>query len=95
VPYLIPTVDIHLYISHVIYISSSGNAFNFFPRNNAMVFGVAVMFIHQMIAYILFMMPVFHIAEKAFGVHESTYIKKVAARLVPGWWMTGVLTAAD
>ena len=58
-----------------------------------MVFGVAVMFIHQMIAYILFMMPVFHIAEKAFGVHESTYIKKVAARLAPGRWMTGVLTA--
>ena len=53
-----------------------------------MVFGVSVMFIHQMIAYILFMMPVFHIAEKVFGVHESSsFLKKISARLIPGQWM--------
>ena len=53
-----------------------------------MIFGVSVMFVHQMIAYILFMLPVYVISERIFGVHETTgtagYFKKVTARLVPG-----------
>lgn len=37
-----------------------------------------------MIAYGLFMLPVFHIAEKAFGVHENgRYLIKVLVRLIP------------
>ncbi|GAX79909.1 hypothetical protein CEUSTIGMA_g7349.t1 [Chlamydomonas eustigma] len=65
---------------------NTGNAFKIFPPDAAMVFGVAIMMLHQMIAYGLFMLPVFHIAEKALGVHEKgSYFAKVAARLLPAF----------
>ena len=38
-----------------------------------------------MIAYGLFMLPVFHMAEKAFGVHEKgTYLQVMAGQVELG-----------
>jgi len=57
------------------------NSFNMYPRSPARDFGIVMMSLHQLVAFGLFMGPLFHIWEKFLRVHDKQFWIRVLARL--------------
>jgi len=57
------------------------NSFNMYPRSFARDFGIVMMSLHQLVAFGLFIGPVFHIWEKFWNVHDSKFSTRVLYRL--------------
>ncbi|EFJ10166.1 hypothetical protein SELMODRAFT_184022 [Selaginella moellendorffii] len=57
------------------------NAFAVLPPSHWKRFAIFSMFVHQSIAFIIYMYPVFLVAEKTFRVHTRRFAYKVLARL--------------
>ena len=58
-----------------------GNAFAIFPNSPAKSVGIVLMVAHQLVAYILFMLPVAIMVEKLCRVHHKGYALRVTARI--------------
>mmetsp|Transcript_19446 Transcript_19446/g.40032 ORF Transcript_19446/g.40032 Transcript_19446/m.40032 type:complete len:518 (+) Transcript_19446:253-1806(+) len=57
------------------------NSFNMYPQSTARDFGIVMMSLHQLVAFGLFIGPVFHIWEHFLGVHGERFSKRVVCRL--------------
>jgi len=57
------------------------NSFNMYPQSFARDFGIVMMSLHQLVAFGLFIGPVFHIWENRWGVHNARFSTRVLYRL--------------
>lgn len=59
----------------------NSNSFNLYPRSNARDFGIVMMSLHQLVAFGLFVRPLFHMWEKFWKVHGKAFWIRVLFRL--------------
>jgi auxin influx carrier (AUX1 LAX family) len=59
----------------------NSNSFNLYPRSGARDFGIVMMSLHQLVAFGLFIGPLFHIWEKFWKVHDKAFRIRVLFRL--------------
>ena len=59
----------------------AGNVYAYMPSSVARDIFIVLMVLHQVIVFGLFSFPLYFMAEKALGVHEGVYWKRVAVRL--------------
>lgn len=59
----------------------SPNAFNLYPQSFARDFGIVMMSLHQLVAFGLFIGPIFHIWEKFWNVHDKKFPIRIIFRL--------------
>ena len=57
------------------------NSFNMFPPSLVRDFGIVMMSLHQLVAFGLFIGPVFHMWEQFLRVHDKSFSKRVLFRL--------------
>ena len=60
---------------------SNPNSFNMYPRSVARDFGIVMMSLHQLVAFGLFIGPLFHIFEHFFKIHDKRFSTRVLFRL--------------
>lgn len=70
----------------------NGNAFAVYPASGYRTTAIILMIGHQMVAFLLFIMPVFYMWEKALKIHDKPYYMRLPLRLpvAGGIWLLAV-----